>query len=174
MGYSKSDETELVDSNHSKSTHMHLVRRSTSPIPQMINQASRSFSAEKTTINRYSTQCSTTFNSSPVVPDLTCIVAPDSAHLSPDSALLRIGGKFFFCKEGGSQDLEFAELKGSAFPEFWEDGCCREDFIVLCRRRVPRPRLESNEDEGSETRREKTHKTENFCLLEPVKIKIEG
>lgn len=120
----------------------------------MIKQASRSFSAEKTSIDRYSTQCSTTFNSSPVVPDLTCIVAPNAAHLSLDSALLSIGGKFFFCNEGGSQDLEFAELKGFAFAEFWEDGSCREDFIVLCRRRIPRPRLESNEDERSEARRE--------------------
>ncbi|KAF6814021.1 nacht and tpr domain protein [Colletotrichum sojae] len=103
-----------------ESRHAHIERWSTTPTPQMIEEVSRTFSVEETGIDRYPTQCSTTFSSFPVVPGLTCIVAPDAFHLSPDSTLLRVGGKFFFQKQGGSRALDFMELKGSASTESWE------------------------------------------------------
>ncbi|KAK8128523.1 hypothetical protein PG984_009631 [Apiospora sp. TS-2023a] len=148
-----------------ESWHVHLERWSiTSAIPRLIERKSIPFSAKATGIEKYPTQCSTTFNSFPIVPSLSCIVQPDAIRLSPESALLRVGGKFFFRKTGGVHDLEFTELKGKCFGDSWEDGCFREGsvgedgssrggLIVICRRRIPRPRVESSQGMEREARR---------------------
>ncbi|KAK8852333.1 vegetative incompatibility protein HET-E-1 [Apiospora arundinis] len=148
-----------------ESRHVHLERWSiASAIPRLMEQKSMPFSAKATGIDRYPTQCSATFNSFPIVPGMSCIVLPDSIRLSPESALLRVGGKFFFRKTDGISDLEFTELKEKCFGDYWEDGCFREGsvgedgssrdaLIVICRRRIPRPRVESSENMEREKRR---------------------
>lgn len=109
----------------------------------MENPTSIPFTFVDTNLERYWVPSTESFRSVPLVPNVKCVIPPTALALSLDSnhhwSALRIGSLLLCPKPSESVTPSFVHIEDTSFGGSWEDVITRGPYLVLCRRRVPRP-----------------------------------
>ncbi|KAK4146874.1 uncharacterized protein C8A04DRAFT_25453, partial [Dichotomopilus funicola] len=113
------------------------------PVSLMENFTPVPFTFGDTNLKRYWVPSTESFRSVPLVPNVKCVIPPNALALSLDSnhhwSALRIGSQLLHLKPSESVTPSFVHIEDTSLGGPWEDVITRGPYLVLCRRRVPRP-----------------------------------
>ncbi|KAI1105315.1 hypothetical protein F4804DRAFT_304514 [Jackrogersella minutella] len=120
--------------------------------PQIKSTTIIPFSENANHLSRYSSPCSQTFRSIPLLPRVQSVAPVDAMAIRLDASLIRIGSKMYYWSPGSNDALGSYMPLEESFGESWEEVCVRDSFLVLCRQRIYRQQPKTTTEERERER----------------------